>query len=643
MRSRLPFTPILLLSFSILAVALPTFTEGKSTAHSIVSRQAGPANDIELTGFEGCDEASRQAIEDAWDSMLEIADSVKGNVRFSGYAERDFLGHESLNYNYQSYLKTILEQASTFRKGDEFVRPINVRCDDFLNRGAIDPVEDCPAGTRRADYRKCRSRCWRAYSADGRTTFSAGARVYTNSQLGSSAPLATINFCPGFFSIPTCESTIQKYGTSTNNFDRLEMWNYQCKGYAVLHELFHIREFTQRLSPESNEVLDRTIRVREPGGQFITKQAYSPVFTKVLAHWTQNTGYWVSTNADNLAQYSLAKYVESRIGEYPRHPVVFNTDFEQRHPTRFARSLSQRQSEEIPPFTEDGTAVAITDLNVLASALMVTPEEALTLYDATELGCSDANTETSCVDAATNPPIDLDATADDSWNIPDATEDGPPRAAEPTASPTPSPSLTCNGLSNNKYIAQADLAVDILDFCGQAAAQGVQDVDSGSIDRTYHQGTPSEVHVAIDWPSGSSWTPNQDECISWMNHVSDDCDGNDPNNPMNWKGGGTIQLGEVTYRISPVAPRHPFPKAVGGHIECSGLKFWLSGNGWANIDWGKRIFDEFNGCLGSGYDFSYGLGDDGREWTATGWMGPGQGNCVHNAILTAGGPDIYCS
>lgn len=84
------------------------------------------------------------------------------------------------------------------------------------------------------------------------------------------------------------------------------------------------------------------------------------------------------------------------------------------------------------------------------------------------------------------------------------------------------------------------------------------------------------------------------------------CDGNDPKNPMNWKAGGTRSVnvgGKAKYWITPLAQRHSHPTSVKGDIDCSGLTYTLWGAGWSSNDFGKELKSQFNGCLGSGYEF----------------------------------------
>ncbi|KAF7958010.1 hypothetical protein EAE96_003577 [Botrytis aclada] len=89
-------------------------------------------------------------------------------------------------------------------------------------------------------------------------------------------------------------------------------------------------------------------------------------------------------------------------------------------------------------------------------------------------------------------------------------------------------------------------------FCKEAAIQGTQDKDSGSILRTYHQGERDEVDLAIDWPPGIEIKNNMETyCFNNMTTIMDTCDLDAAMNPLNWKTGGTLQVGPVTYRITP--------------------------------------------------------------------------------------------
>ncbi|KAI9890439.1 MAG: hypothetical protein M1814_003923 [Vezdaea aestivalis] len=209
---------------------------------------------------------------------------------------------------------------------------------------------------------------------------------------------------------------------------------------------------------------------------------------------------------------------------------------------------------------------------------------------------------------------------------------------------------TCNGLGSKNYVAQQSLSLNIDDFCGQAAKQGTLDKDSGSIGRKFFAGTPNEVDISMDWTPGLDFKPNQADCIAILNHISDDCDGNDPNNPMNWKGGGKIVNGKVTYNITPKALRQPLPNKPGG--TCSdGYKvffdqFYITGTGYSGSLFGQEeggLLERLRVCgVVTDWTFTYGLDKDGREWTAEGKLPIWKSSCVAWAVGAAGGPNIGC-
>ena len=277
--------------------------------------------------------------------------------------------------------------------------------------------------------------------------------------------------------------------------------------------------------------------------------------------------------------------------------------------------------------SKDGK-ITFGDPQVLGDILHVPADEAYTMY---QENCGhDDDGDEKCPDP--DPPITLKPNDD----TPTSSSGGGGGSSQPGAA-----LRHCIGLDakSNKYIDPKDLKKNIETFCADAAKQGKQDPGSGSLQRKYNLGTPEEISLAIDWPSGlPDFKPDEQTCKDTMNDISVNCDGNDPVNPRNWKGGGTNTAGKVKYGIYPLAVRQPLLKKPTGHLESTGLKFWLSGAGWVNNGNGEQgLKDNLNGCSGSGYDFSWGLGNDGREWTMSGMVGSGK--CVHDAVIAAGGPD----
>ncbi|KAH8586001.1 hypothetical protein B0O99DRAFT_695901 [Bisporella sp. PMI_857] len=223
-----------------------------------------------------------------------------------------------------------------------------------------------------------------------------------------------------------------------------------------------------------------------------------------------------------------------------------------------------------------------------------------------------------------------------------------PSTPKPTVPARPKISQNCHGLGSDKYIAQAKLSSNIKAFCSEVAKQRVQDRNSGSIERKYNVDTPESISISINWPPGRPFKLEEASCLKYMNIISNGCDGNNPNNPMNWKGGGSIQVDLVKYNLNPTTVRQPFRKQAWAHCKTKYDflydSYWIQGSGWASSDFGHRLKSKLNGCAGSNYHFSYRLNKDGSEWGLSGRAPIWKKKCIKKAIRSAGGPsDIECS
>jgi hypothetical protein len=203
------------------------------------------------------------------------------------------------------------------------------------------------------------------------------------------------------------------------------------------------------------------------------------------------------------------------------------------------------------------------------------------------------------------------------------------------------------------------MAANIKDFCSQAAKQGGQGPNSGSLARVFNKGSngedaPDELSISMDWPPGMKIFKLQEtDCNNYMNVVMNSCDGNDPNNPLDFKAGGEVDVafpssGTVAYKISASYNRPPVPKALVRNFQM-GYKFpgpfdyWkVSGAGWGGSDFGSAIKDQLKGCTDTDWKFGYNLNDQ-YEWAATGHVPFGYKDCVERAISSAGGPTTKCS
>lgn len=92
-----------------------------------------------------------------------------------------------------------------------------------------------------------------------------------------------------------------------------------------IHELLHINWVSQAKNYGGNDqVVDLSVSFplsKNPTQRRIQK-AYMGRNTKILARYPYNTGTYVMRNADNLAIYALAHYVQGQIDGYPLYPLV---------------------------------------------------------------------------------------------------------------------------------------------------------------------------------------------------------------------------------------------------------------------------------------------------------------------------------
>lgn len=171
----------------------------------------------------------------------------------------------------------------------------------------------------------------------------------------------------------------------------------------------------------------------------------------------------------------------------------------------------------------------------------------------------------------------------------------PPATVQQTTitTPTPTSQLTCNCLASKKYIDRDGLANLIKqEFCPDAVKQGGPDKDSGSIVRRYNQGTTDEVSIAIDLSSGTP-IPNEGDGETHLLTITDGCDGNDSNNPANYKGGCLFTDGSNKYHIDPQALRQLASDGVKGGCDSSYKalynEYTLWGAGWDSADFGAGL------------------------------------------------------
>ncbi|PYH98156.1 SGNH hydrolase [Aspergillus ellipticus CBS 707.79] len=181
---------------------------------------------------------------------------------------------------------------------------------------------------------------------------------------------------------------------------------------------------------------------------------------------------------------------------------------------------------------------------------------------------------------------------------------------------------------SHAYATDSALYANTANFCKAAKAQVPAERTNWAYSHTYDSGTLDEAIFTVQLSNGAN-AFDEDECNKAVNRILDDCDGDDPDNPMNWKFGGKLVDGSYSYTIAPQRDNRPWPVPTEPTGSCKGsYKFlWDSytiyGAGWASWDSGqKTLRPNSTHCFGKGltkWKFTYydEPNDDGMEWKAT--------------------------
>ncbi|KAK1777157.1 hypothetical protein QBC45DRAFT_198800 [Copromyces sp. CBS 386.78] len=138
-----------------------------------------------------------------------------------------------------------------------------------------------------------------------------------------------ITFCNDFFKLHDLSVTVENGARSAKKTDLSE---YDNTARVFLHELTHLDYFvgtdpTGKNDPKSNipYIWDLQITINENGAR-VDRPCYGPEYCRILRNWVdpdpQDLGYYTQRNADSYAWFAMAKYVQSKIGQYPAQPRV---------------------------------------------------------------------------------------------------------------------------------------------------------------------------------------------------------------------------------------------------------------------------------------------------------------------------------
>ncbi|KAF3910223.1 hypothetical protein ABW21_db0203182 [Orbilia brochopaga] len=173
-------------------------------------------------------------------------------------------------------------------------------------------------------------------------------------------------------------------------------------------------------------------------------------------------------------------------------------------------------------------------------------------------------------------------------------------------------------LTGNWYYVHRDTMAKLIsdDVCEDLQPDHAH--PQGHVEKTFFHGSPEMVTFYYEW---RTVPPYKEECKANFLKVLDGCDGNDPLNPYNWKGGGERVVGNNLYfKIEPKWSYRKIPDKK--FAACWFRSRWNSealgtiwGYGWNDAfdDWlvkpdgtksrkGRGPEDFFNEVMGCGWD-----------------------------------------
>lgn len=188
--------------------------------------------------------------------------------------------------------------------------------------------------------------------------------------------------------------------------------------------------------------------------------------------------------------------------------------------------------------------------------------------------------------------------------------------------------LTCHQKQgSHAYATDTTLYNNVNTFCSWANGNVPSGTANWKLTQPYNQGTLDENSFTVSASNGAQ-TFDQNQCNTAMTNILSNCDGNDPNNPLDWKFGGTLVEGSYTYSIDIKRTNRPWPVPKVPTQSCHG-QYWgvlsaydIYGTGFSSWDNGQTtLAPAIKSCIGGGltkYSLTYFDAPDsnGYEWKA---------------------------
>ncbi|KAI9798476.1 MAG: hypothetical protein M1833_004742 [Piccolia ochrophora] len=215
--------------------------------------------------------------------------------------------------------------------------------------------------------------------------------------------------------------------------------------------------------------------------------------------------------------------------------------------------------------------------------------------------------------------------------------------------------LNCRGTKRDQYMNPDTLNKNIGDFCKNVVPKFSHGTVGLTLVETYNEKTPDEVQLAVQmlgsvWKGDKDHTISEEECKENMGFLKTHCDGNDPENPLDFKHGGHRWAKDVQYEYLPFGQRRAIPAMKETKAKCTVkdkvffFAFQVWGGGFSTSHSGRdpdKLFKEIRGCgVITKWRFKYfdKPDENGYEWFADGQLPVHKLGCVGRAIGSAGGP-----